>query len=96
MHVKRQQKLPIVIERDEVWKIIDNADSLCHRAYLTLVYTCGLRLSEAIKITIHDIDGRRLRIHIRLGKGGKDRYVPLPKQPTFFYSNTGLPIATLF
>ena len=79
MHVKRQQKLPIVIERDEVWKIIDKADNLCHRAYLTLVYTCGLRLSEAVNITVHDIDGRRMRIHIRLGKGGKDRYVPLPK-----------------
>jgi site-specific recombinase XerD len=79
MHTKRLQKLPIVIERDEVWKIIDKSDNLCHRTYLTLVYTCGLRLSEAVKITVHDIDGRRMRIHIRQGKGGKDRYVPLPR-----------------
>ena len=79
MHTKRLQKLPIVMERDEIWKIIDHSDNLCHRTYLTLVYTCGLRLSEAIKITVHDIDGRRMRIHIHQGKGGKDRYVPLPK-----------------
>ena len=79
MHVKRKCKLPIVIERDEVWKIIDKSDNVCHRTYLTLVYTCGLRLSEAVKITVHDIDGKRMRIHIRQGKGGKDRYVPLPK-----------------
>lgn len=77
MHVKRKSKLPIVIERDEVWKIIDHSDNLSHRTYLTLVYTCGLRLSEAVNIAVHDIDGRRMRIHIRQGKGGKDRYVPL-------------------
>ncbi len=79
MHVKRQQKLPIIMERDEIWKIIGHSDNLCHRTYLTVVYTCGLRLSEAVRITVHDIDGKRMRIHIHLGKGGKDRYVPLPK-----------------
>ena len=79
MHTKRLQKLPIVMERDEIWKIIAHSDNLCHRTYLTLVYTCGLRLSEAVKIMIHDIDGKRMRIQIRQGKGGKDRYVPLPK-----------------
>ena len=78
MHVKRQSKLPIVIERDEIWKIIAKSDNLCHRSYLTLVYTCGLRLSEAVNITVHDIDGRRMRIHVRQGKGSKDRFVPLP------------------
>ncbi len=70
MHTKRLQKLPIVMERDQIWKIIAHSDNLCHRTYLTLVYTCGLRLSEAVNITVHDIDGRRMRIHIRQGKGG--------------------------
>jgi integrase/recombinase XerD len=77
MDAKREYKLPLVIERDEVWEVIAHSKNLCHQTYLTLVYTCGLRLSEARNITVHDIDGRRMRLHVRQGKGKKDRFVPL-------------------
>ncbi len=45
---------------------------------LTLMYACGLRTSEAISLRLRDIDSERMVVHIRNGKGGKDRYVPLP------------------
>jgi len=47
--------------------------------FLTL-YTMGLRINEALNLTIHDIDSQTLQVHIRNGKGGKDRLVPLPKR----------------
>jgi site-specific recombinase XerD len=48
-----------------------------HRACLTLIYSCGLRLSEGCQIKVTDIDRARGMLHVR-GKGAKDRYVPLP------------------
>ena len=79
MRAQREETLPIVLEPDEVWAIVAHASTLCHRVYFTLVYTCGLRLTEALGLTVHDVDGRRMRIHVRRGKGLKDRFVPLPE-----------------
>ena len=48
------------------------------RMTLTLIYSCGLRLSEGITLRTSDIDRARMVVHVRAGKGGRDRYVPLP------------------
>ena len=48
------------------------------RVALTVIYACGLRLSEAANLQVSDIDGERMLVRIRNGKGAKDRYVPLP------------------
>lgn len=77
LSAKRERTLPVVLTPAQVHRIIDHADSLCHQAYLQVVYTCGLRLSEALNLTVHDIDGQRGTLFVRHGKGGKDRYVPL-------------------
>ena len=74
---KREMTLPVVLNKQQVHSIIAHADSLCHQTYLQTVYTCGLRLSEALNITVHNIDGDKGQLHVRHGKGGKDRYVPL-------------------
>jgi site-specific recombinase XerD len=50
-----------------------------HRACLSTIYACGLRISEAIHIKIGDIDSYHMVLHVKHGKGGKDRFVPLPK-----------------
>jgi site-specific recombinase XerD len=50
-----------------------------YRACLTTMYACGLRLKEALNLQVPDIDAARMLLHVRLGKGGKDRYVPLPR-----------------
>ncbi|WP_254795948.1 tyrosine-type recombinase/integrase [Moritella viscosa] len=47
--------------------------------FLTL-YSMGLRLSEGLNLTVHDIDSQTMQVHIREAKGGKDRLVPLPKR----------------
>jgi len=74
---KRQKKLPVVLTVEEVRKILRCVHVVRHRACLTLIYACGLRLSEGCKLTVGDIDRARGLLHVN-GKGSKDRYVPLP------------------
>ena len=75
---KRAKKLPVVLSRDEVWRILDAVRCAPYRACLTTIYACGLRLMEGIRLHVCDVDGDRALLHIHHGKGGKDRYVPLP------------------
>lgn len=75
VEVRDKKKLPVVLEIEEVKRILDRVPLLRHRTPLRLIYCCGLRLDEAVRLTIDDIDPGR--ILIRDGKGGKDRYVPL-------------------
>jgi integrase/recombinase XerD len=78
INAKREQRLPDVLSINEVWSIINAVSTFQNKAYLTTVYTCGLRLNEALHIQVNDIDSQRMRIHVHRGKGAKDRYVPLP------------------
>ena len=74
---KREKKLPIVLTRKETHNILSCIRVPRHRACLSLIYACGLRLGEACRIKVVDIDRARGLLHVR-GKGSKDRYVPLP------------------
>lgn len=80
-HIKTKdsQKLPVVLSRDEVRRVLAQVKELRFLAPLTLIYLCGLRLSEALNIETRDIHRKELRLHVRMGKGGNDRYVPLPQ-----------------
>jgi site-specific recombinase XerD len=51
-----------------------------YRVCLTAIYSCGLRLQEGTNLRLADIDSGRMMIHVRHGKGAKDRYVPLPER----------------
>ena len=75
---KREQKLPVVLGRDEVWRILDAVRIDVYRVCLTTIYACGLRLMEGAQLQVPDVDGERTLLHLRAAKGGKDRYVPLP------------------
>ena len=79
IHAKREQRLPTVLSLEEVRSILGAVRTPQNKAYLTTVYTCGLRLNEALNLQVSDIDSNRMRIHVHRGKGAKDRYVPLPK-----------------
>ena len=57
--------------------MIDAAASLSHRTMLMVLYSTGMRNAELRHLQVADIDSRRMLIHIRRGKGGRDRYVPL-------------------
>jgi site-specific recombinase XerD len=74
---KGEKKLPVVLSRDEVWRILDQVRIAVYRVCLTTIYACGLRLMEGARLQVPDVDGERKLLHIH-GKGGKDRYVPLP------------------
>jgi len=69
---------PTILSREEVARLFNGIKTPHIYAYLRTVYTCGLRLSEALNIRPGDIDRAGGRIHIRHGKGGKDRKVVLP------------------
>ena len=68
---------PQVLSRDEVLRLLNAARSLRDRAAFALMYGCGLRLGEIIRLKICDIDGKRRVIRIHESKYGKDRYVML-------------------
>ncbi len=74
---QREKKLPVVLSRAEVWRILDQVRNPVYRVCLTTIYACGLRLMEGACLQVPDVDGDRRLLHIH-GKGRKDRYVPLP------------------
>lgn len=74
----RGLKLPVVLTREEVHAVLSNIRVLRHRACLCLIYSCGLRISEAVGMQISQVDSGRMLIHVKEGKALRDRYVPLP------------------
>lgn len=74
---KEPQKLPDILSSSEVERIIKATKNLKYRTLFILIYGAGLRVAEAASLCIRDIDSERSSIHIRQGKGGKDRYVIL-------------------
>jgi len=74
---KKPQKLPIVLSPEEVLQFLSCVQSFKHRTILTICYAAGLRISEAIRLKVTDIDSERMVIRIEQGKGQKDRYVML-------------------
>jgi site-specific recombinase XerD len=75
--IKSEQKLPVVLNKDEVWSMFKKATLLKHKMLLGLLYGCGLRCAEVRNIRIQDLDFKRKQLHVVQGKGKKDRYVPL-------------------
>jgi integrase/recombinase XerD len=73
-------KLPVILSANEVRRILGFVKGLDHRVCLTTIYSCGLRLGEGLRLQVGDIDSQRMFLHIRGGKGNKDRCVPLPQR----------------
>jgi integrase/recombinase XerD len=75
--VRVANKLPVVLDPEEVAQFFDYVPGLMYRAALMLCYGAGLRIGEAVAIKVEDIDSKRMLIHVQEGKGRKDRYVML-------------------
>ena len=75
-----QFKLPVVLSASEVRRVLAEVSASDHRVALTTIYSCGLRLGEALNLEVGDVDAQRMMVHIRAGKGNRDRYVPLPRR----------------
>jgi integrase/recombinase XerD len=75
---EKEKRLPVVLSRDEVRRILKKVKFFHHRACLATIYSLGLRLQEGTHLHVSDIDSDRMFVHIHRGKGNKDRYIPLP------------------
>lgn len=71
---KRKKQLPVVLALSEVEALFSVTTNLKHKAILMMTYSSGLRISEAARLKIIDIDSKRMVVRIMRGKGGKDRY----------------------
>jgi len=78
---KRQRRLPTILDQQEVARLIDAASNLMHRTMLMMLYATGLRRAELSHLKVSDIDSERMVIHVRQGKGGRDRDVLLSSLP---------------
>jgi len=77
---KSEKKLPKVVDGDFIKTQLSKIENIKHRAILTITFSVGLRVSEIVNIKIEDIDSKRMLIHIKNGKGRKDRIVPLSEK----------------
>ena len=71
------RKLPVVLSREEVGRLLEATSSLKYKAAFSVAYGAGLRISEVASLKISDIDSERMTLHVEQGKGRKDRYAML-------------------
>lgn len=98
----RQKTVPVVLTFEEVRDVLRGVQSVRYHACLTLIYTCGLRLSEAVEMTVRQVDAQRKMVR-PVGKGNKEREVPVSehtlqllrtnykthRNPTWLFPNPG-------
>lgn len=77
IRAKRPERLPVILTRDEVRAVLGRLDGV-PRLVALLLYGSGLRILDALRLRIQDVDGARMELLIRHGKGGKDRRTMLP------------------
>ncbi len=77
---KKQQRLPLVMSMEEVQRLFACTPNLKHRTILMMIYSAGLRISEALNLKIGDVDSDRMQIRITNGKGDKDRNTVLSER----------------
>ena len=76
---KRKKTLPVVLDLSEVEALFAVTENIKHKAILMIIYSSGLRISEAANLKITDIDSKRMMVRVQQGKGSKDRYTILSK-----------------
>ena len=79
LRAQNERRLPAVLSVEEVRSLFAHVKTFHNYAYLSTVYSCGLRLHEGLHLEVSDIDSQRMMIHVHRGKGAKDRYVALPQ-----------------
>jgi len=74
---RKETRLPVILARAQVSTLLESISNPRHRMFFTTIYATGLRLSEARRLEVADIDSARMTVRVRQGKGRKDRYVML-------------------
>jgi integrase/recombinase XerD len=75
--IERKEKLPVVLNASEVQALLKVCDLLKHKLLIALCYGCGLRCAEVRTLKVADVDTERAMVHVRQGKGSKDRCLPM-------------------
>ena len=75
VYPKHPERLPVILSEDEVARLIESASTSYHRVILMTLYGTGLRREELCRLKVTDVDSQRMVIHVRQGKGNKDRDV---------------------
>ena len=78
-HPKKPQRLPVILDKGEVQKLLSVTTNAKHKAMLMMAYGSGLRVSEVARLKVSDIDAARMTVMVREGKGAKDRYTILSR-----------------
>lgn len=78
--IKKKKTLPVVLSEPEMRSLLQQTSDYRQKAVLTLLYSLGLRVGELCHLEVADLDIDRQRVHIRQGKGRKDRYLPLAER----------------
>ncbi|SDL15162.1 Phage integrase family protein [Catalinimonas alkaloidigena] len=73
---RKEQRLPVVLSQEEAQKLLQSVDNLKHKCILMLTYSAGLRIGELLRLQLTDLNLERKQIHIKGGKGKKDRGRP--------------------
>jgi site-specific recombinase XerD len=74
-----RKSLPDILTVKEIERVINGTRELRYQTFILVTYSMGLRLGEALHLKVGDIDSDRMKVHIRMGKGRKDRFVVLPE-----------------
>jgi integrase/recombinase XerD len=77
---RREHRLPNVLSKEEIKRLLESLGNLKHRSMLSIIYACGLRRGELLNLKLQDVDGDRLVIIIRQAKGKKDRMIPISEK----------------
>src|SRR5262245_57595495 len=73
VYPERPERLPVILNEDEVARLIESASTSYRRVILMTLYGTGLRREELCRLKVEDVDSKRMVIHVRQGKGNKDR-----------------------
>jgi integrase len=80
LKAQKEERLPEIPTKEAIHKVLAHVTTFHNFVFFSTVYSCGLRLQEALNLQVSDIDSARMMVYVHRGKGAKDRYVPLPKE----------------
>ncbi len=83
LKAQKEERLPEIPTREAILSVFSLVTTFHNFVFFSTVYSCGLRLQEALNLQVSDIDSSRMMVYVHRGKGAKDRYVPLPRETLY-------------
>ena len=80
LKAQKEERLPEIPTTETIHNVLGHVTTFHNFVFFSTVYSCGLRLQEALNLQVSDIDSSRMMVYVHRGKGAKDRYVPLPNE----------------